>query len=58
MTGKLAVAVGIGGVMGAPIADQIETVAKVSGQGAACCFICGDGETCKAGAVRMPLGPG
>ena len=66
VTGKLAVAVGIGGATGAPIADQIETfmaynlietVAKVSGQGAACCFICGYGETCNVGAVRMLCGP-
>ncbi len=65
VTGKLAVAVGVGGAMGAPIADQIqtfmaynliETVAKVSGQGAACCFICGHGETCKVGAVQMLYG--
>ena len=27
----------------------IETVAKVSGQGAASCFSCGYGETCKVG---------
>ena len=27
----------------------IETVAKVSGQGAASCFSCGHGETCKVG---------
>ncbi len=67
VTGKLAVAVGVGGAMGIPIADQIEvfmaynlieTVAKVSGQGAACCFICGYGETCKVGAVHMMFGPG
>jgi len=67
VAGKLAVAVGIGGAMGGPIADQIETfmaynlietVAKVSGQGAACCFICGYGETCKVGAVQMLFGPG
>jgi len=67
VTGKLAVAVGVGGAMGAPIADQIETfmaynlietVAKVSCQGAACCFICGYGETCKVGAVHMMFGPG
>jgi multimeric flavodoxin WrbA len=66
VTGKLAVSVGVGGAMGDPIADQIETfmaynlietVAKVSGQGAACCFICGYGETCKVGAVHMMFGP-
>jgi multimeric flavodoxin WrbA len=66
VTGKLAVAVGVGGATGAPVADQIETymsynlietVAKVAGQGAACCFICGYGETCEVGAVRMLCGP-
>jgi multimeric flavodoxin WrbA len=66
VTGKLAVAVGVGGATGAPIVNQIETfmaynlidtVAKVSGQGAACCFICGYGETCEVGAVRMMMGP-
>lgn len=66
VTGKLAVAVGVGGATGAPVADQIEmymsynlieTVAKVAGQGAACCFICGYGETCEVGAVRMMCGP-
>jgi len=66
VTGKLAVAVGVGGATGAPIAEQIETfmaynlidtVAKVAGQGAACCFICGYGETCEVGAVRMLCGP-
>jgi multimeric flavodoxin WrbA len=66
VTGKLAVAVGVGGATGAPIVSQIETfmaynlidtVAKVSGQGAACCFICGYGETCEVGAVRMMMGP-
>jgi len=66
VTGKLAVAVGVGGATGAPIVNQIETfmaynlidtVARVSGQGAACCFICGYGETCEVGAVRMMMGP-
>lgn len=64
--GKLAVTVGVGGATGAPVTEQIETfmaynlietVAKVSGQGAACCFICGYGETCEVGAVRMMMGP-
>ena len=66
VTGKLAVAVGVGGATGAPIVslietfmayNLIETVAKVAGQGAACCFICGYGETCEVGAVRMLCGP-
>ena len=65
--GKLAVAIGVGGGDGLPVTDQIEgfmgysfieTVAKVSGQGAACCFTCGYGETCKVGAIHMFFGPG
>jgi hypothetical protein len=35
----------------------IDTVAKVPGQGAACCFICGYGETCEGGAVRIMMSP-
>jgi multimeric flavodoxin WrbA len=67
MWGKLAVAVGVGGGDGYPVIDQIEmlmrysfveTVAKVSGQGAACCFSCGYGETCKVGVVHMMFGEG
>ena len=65
--GKLAVAIGVGGSDGLPVAEQIEgfmgysfieTIAKVSGQGAACCFTCGYGETCKIGAIHMFFGPG
>jgi multimeric flavodoxin WrbA len=65
--GKLAVAIGVGGGDGQPVTDQIEgfmgynfieTIAKVAGQGAACCFTCGYGETCKVGAVHMFFGPG
>lgn len=65
--GKLAVAIGVGGASGECVADQIETfmgynfietVAKVSGQGPACCFSCGYGETCKVGTVAMLYGPG
>ena len=65
--GKLGVAVGVGGASGAIPADAIEnffmynfveTIAKVSGQGAASCFTCGYGETCSVGAVRMLLGEG
>ena len=64
--GKLAVAVGVGGAAGEPVVEAIEmfmaynfveTVAKVTGQGAACCFTCGYGETCAVGAVRMMHGP-
>jgi multimeric flavodoxin WrbA len=56
--GKLGVAVGVGGTEGHHPADDIEkfffynfieTVSKVSGQGAASCFSCGHGETCKVG---------
>ena len=63
--GKLAVAVGVGGSNGdAPVNDLetffmysfIETVAKVSGQGAAACFTCGYGETCAVGMPRMMMG--
>ncbi len=65
--GKLAVAVGVGGGSGQPTADDIEkfllysvveTVAKVSGQGAASCFTCGYGETCKVGVPVMLFGEG
>ena len=63
--GKLAVAVGVGGGNGdCPVNDLerffmysfIETVAKVSGQGAAACFTCGYGETCAVGIPRMTMG--
>lgn len=65
--GKLAVAVGVGGVSGQAPADElekffmynfIETVAKVSGQGAASCYTCGFGETCQVGIPTMIHGPG
>jgi multimeric flavodoxin WrbA len=65
--GKLAVAVGVGGTSGRFPADDIErfllynfveTVAKVTGQGAASCFSCGYGETCKVGVPTMLHGPG
>lgn len=64
--GKLAVAVGVGGTGGAPVADElekfllynfIETVAKVAGQGAASCYSCGYGETCQVGIPSMLHGP-
>lgn len=63
--GKLAVAVGVGGVSGSVVTDRIEqymgynfieTVAKVSGQGTASCFSCGYGETCKVGVPYMLYG--
>ncbi len=65
--GKLAVAVGVGGVAGQAPADAlekffmynfIETVAKVTGQGAASCYTCGFGETCQVGIPAMLHGPG
>lgn len=60
--GKLAVTVGVGGTSGRFPADElekfllynfIETVAKVSGQGAASCYSCGYGETCQVGIPSM-----
>ena len=65
--GKLAVAVGVGGMDGHFPADAletffmynfVETIAKVSGQGAASCFSCGYGETCKVGIPSMLHGQG
>ena len=65
--GKLGVAVGVGGTTGKIPADEIEkfflysfieTVAKVSGQGAACCYSCGYGETCKVGVPYFLYGEG
>lgn len=65
--GKLAVAVGVGGTDGHYPADEmekfflynfIETVAKVSGQGAASCYSCGYGETCKVGIPYFLHGEG
>ena len=67
IAGKLGVAVGIGGSNGDPVVDaiatffqynQIECLGKVSAQGAASCFSCGYGETCKVGAIHMFFGPG
>lgn len=63
--GKLAVPVGVGGSDGkAAAADMnkffmynfIEPLSAVYGQGAACCFTCGYGETCKVGAIHMMYG--
>ena len=65
--GKLAVAVGVGGTSGRFPADElekfflynfIETVAKVTGQGAASCYRCGFGETCQVGIPSMIHGQG
>ncbi len=65
--GKLAVSVGVGGTAGQAPADEIEkfllynfveTIAKVTGQGAASCYSCGYGETCQVGIPRMLHGEG
>ena len=67
MWGKLAVAVGVGGTKGDAPADQIEkmflynlveTIAKVTGQGAAACYSCGYGETCQVGIPLAMHGEG
>lgn len=66
VAGKIGVAVGVGGGGGDPVVaniqtffeyNQIESLGVVTGQGAACCFICGYGETCKVGAVHRLFGP-
>lgn len=63
--GKLGVAVGVGGMDGHPPVHEIEkffmyslieTVAKVTGQGAASCYSCGYGETCPVGIPHMLYG--
>lgn len=65
--GKLAVTVGVGGTSGQAPADAleqflmynfIETVDKVTGQGAASCYSCGYGETCQVGIPAMIHGEG
>ena len=65
--GKLGVAVGVGGTAGQAPADDIEkflaysfieTVAKVTAQGAASCYACGFGETCKMGIPYFLHGEG
>lgn len=67
LVGKLAVAIGVGGSSGAPVTDniktffeynQIECIGEISAQGAASCFTCGYGETCKVGAIHMFFGAG
>ena len=66
VSGKLGVAVGVGGGMpDAPAENikkffeynRIECVATVRAQGPASCFTCGHGETCKVGAIHMFFGP-
>ena len=65
--GKLGVAIGVGGTSGQYPAAEIEklflynfveTVAKVAGQGAASCFSCGYGETCRVGVPTLLYGEG
>ena len=70
VAGKPGIAVGVGGSGGSagdfPVKNiktffqysQIECICEISAQGAACCFSCGYGETCKAGAIHMFFGPG
>ena len=67
MAGKLGVAVGVGGGMPEPVAEnikkffeynRIECIGSVTVQGPASCFTCGYGETCKVGAIHMFFGPG
>ncbi|MDM8522402.1 flavodoxin family protein [Desulfococcaceae bacterium HSG8] len=65
--GKLGVAVGVGGKTGIFPVNEIEkffmysfieTAAKVVGQGAAACYSCGYGETCKVGVPYFMYGEG
>ncbi len=67
VAGKLGVAVGVGGSSGERVVEnirsffqynQIDCIGAVSAQGAASCFKCGYGETCKVGAIQMFFGPG
>jgi multimeric flavodoxin WrbA len=65
--GKLAVTIGVGGTVGGPASDAlesmlqynfIETVAKVSAQGAASCYSCGFGERCQVSIPNLLHGLG
>jgi len=67
VAGKLGLAVGVGGSSGERVVEnirsffqynQVDCIGAVSAQGAASCFTCGHGETCKVGAVHMFFGPG
>lgn len=67
VAGKLGIAVGVGGSDGDPVVNniknffqynQVECIGEVSAQGAASCFTCGYGETCKVGAIHMFFGEG
>ena len=65
--GKLAVSVGVGGMHGKHVVENIdqflaynfiESVATVTGQGVATCYSCGYGEECSVGAPYMIYGKG
>jgi multimeric flavodoxin WrbA len=65
--GKLAVSVGVGGMNGRCVTEDmtkffmysfIEPITQIAGQGAPSCFTCGYGETCKVGAPVMMYGEG
>ena len=67
VSGKLGVAVGVGGGDPKPVVEdirtffqynQIECVGDVVAMGPPCCFSCGYGETCKVGAIHMFFSPG
>jgi multimeric flavodoxin WrbA len=65
VTGKKAVIIGVGGGDGTPVLQNLKTflqynqitcVGEMTAQGAACCFTCGYGESCKVGAIHMFFG--
>lgn len=67
VAGKLGVAVGVGGGNASAPVDNIrkffeyngiQFVGAVMAQGAASCFTCGFGETCRVGAIHMFFGAG
>ena len=67
VSGKLGIAVGVGGGEPGPPTENIKTffqynkiecVETVTAQGPACCFICGYGEECKVGAIHAFFGAG
>ena len=67
MHGKLGIAVGVGagkpdsavqGIEKFFAYNRIEPIGSVTAKGPASCFNCGNGETCKAGAIHMSYGPG
>ncbi len=67
VSGKPAVAVGVGGLDPAPVVkslqvffeyNSLECVGAVTAQGPASCFVCGHGENCKVGGIYRLFGPG